>query len=330
MQLSIVIINFNTYQLTIDCINSIKRTAGNIQYEVIVVDNAPKEDYRHGLFQHFPDIIYLLSQENIGFGRANNLGMEHAKGEYILLLNSDTIVKDDCLQKCLAFIEEKQEENVGMVGCRLLNEDGSHQHSFYPFVKNTVWNYFISNNPVLFKLLGVANKYKEPDRPMAVGDISGAFMLLHKKVVEKVKGFDPDFFLYCEETEWCRERINKHFKIYYYPYAETIHLGGKSAPREQMFVQSKLSLSLVWYKRGIGSYISYILLTYLNVFYYAITSPLARGANKAINKQYRKCYTKIFPYLFRDIVKYPRAYNSRKEPLVYEGAKEIFFGKKNA
>ncbi len=328
MQLSIVIINFNTYKLIIDCINSIKLTAAEIQYEIIVVDNAPKEDYKQGLLQNFPDIVYLHSKENIGFGRANNLGMSQAKGDYILLLNSDTIVKEHCLQKCLAFIKEKEVENVGMVGCRLLNEDGSYQHSFYPFIKNSVWNYFISNNPIFYRLLAVANKYKEPSIPTRVGDISGAFMLLHRKVYEQTKGFDPDFFLYCEETEWCRERINKHFSIYYYPYAETIHLGGKSAPREQMFIQSKLLLSLVWHKKGLSSYILYILSTYLNVLYFIITYPLTKGLNKAINKQYRKCYTQLLPYLFKEVIKYPRAYNSRKEPLIYEGAKEIFFGKK--
>ncbi|RYE26286.1 MAG: glycosyltransferase family 2 protein [Sphingobacteriales bacterium] len=329
MQLSVVIINFNTYQLTIDCIKSVQQSAVRLAYEVIVVDNAPKEDYREGLLQHFPDLVYLLSKENIGFGRANNLGMEHAKGEYILLLNSDTIVKGDCLPKCLEFIQSMQGQNVGMMGCKLLNDDGSHQHSFYPFVKNTVWNYFISNNPIMFRLFKVAEKYNKIDETKQVGDISGAFMLLHRKVVDAVKGFDPDFFLYCEETEWCRDRINNQFKIYYYPHAETIHFGGKSAPREQMFIQSKLSLSLVWYKKGWLSYIGYILLTYLNVFYFWLTYPFTKGESTIANKRYRHCYAEVWPYLFNQVIKYPRGYNSRKEPLVYEGAREIFFGKKS-
>jgi GT2 family glycosyltransferase len=323
MQLSVIIVNFNTYDLTVDCINSIHATTRNVLYEIIVVDNAPKTDYKTGLLQHFPNIKYILSPENVGFGRANNLGMDVAEGAYFLLLNSDTIVKDGCFEKCIAFMDAHND--AGVIGCRLLNEDGSFQHSFYPYINNSVWNYFISNNPILYKVFGVAKKFREPKEAQRVGDVSGAFMFMKREVVEKVKGFDPDFFLYCEETEWCRERIAKHFNIYFYPGAETMHLCGKSAPREPMFIQSKLSLSMLWYKRGTGSYLLYILLTYLNVLYFLLTYPFAGADNKLFVKRYAGCYWKIFPYLIFDVPKYGRGYGVRKEPLIYDEARPIFF-----
>lgn len=326
MQLSIIIVNFNTFQLTCDCIQSIKKSIDKLVYEIIIVDNAPKSDYRQSFLSLYPDVIYIRSDENIGFGRANNLGMDVARGHYYLLINSDTIVIEDCIENCFNFMEQKANMDIGLIGCRLLNEDGSYQPSFYPFIQNTVWNYFITNNPILYKLLHINDKYKATNKVTQVGDVSGAYMFLRKRVVDEVKGFDPDFFLYCEETEWCRERIAKKYKIYYFPLAETIHLGGKSAPREPMYIQSKLSLSLVWYKRGWSSYILYILLAYTNMFFYMLTYYFVKEENRIEAKRYIRCHIKLFPYLFTDVIQYGRDYNSRKTPLVYKGAWQIFFG----
>jgi GT2 family glycosyltransferase len=326
MQLSIIIVNFNTFQLTCDCIDSIKQSTPNLKYEVIVVDNAPKEDYQQRFLSNYPELVYIRSEKNIGFGRANNLGMGIAKGDYFLLINSDTVVVEDCIEKCYAFMEENSSREIGLIGCRLLNEDGSYQPSFYPFVHNSAWNYFITNNPVLYKLLHISDKYKETKETIQVGDVSGAYMFLRKEVFEEVKGFDPDFFLYCEETEWCRERIAKKYKIYYFPLAETIHFGGKSAPREPMYIQSKLSLLLVWYKKGWSSYLLYILLAYTNMLFYMLTYYIVKAENRTEARRYIRCHLRLIPYLFTDVVKYGRGYNSRKTPLVYKGARSIFFG----
>ncbi|RYD57379.1 MAG: glycosyltransferase family 2 protein [Sphingobacteriales bacterium] len=328
MQLSIIIINFNTFKLTCECIDSIKEHTPGLSYEIIVVDNAPKADYQQDFLSLYPDLVYIKSQENIGFGRANNLGMDVAKGDYFLLINSDTVVVGNCINQCYDFMEQPTSQHIGVVGCKLLNEDGSYQPSFYPYVHDTIWNYFITNNPILYKLLKVSDKYRETDETIQVGDISGAYMFMRADVVKKVKGFDPDFFLYCEETEWCRSRIAKHYDIYYYPEPKTVHYGGKSAPREPMYIQSKLSLALVWYKKGWGSYLLYFLATYANLFFYALTYYLTSAENRAPAKQYIRGHLKIFPYLFSDVIKYPRGYNCRKEHLVYGGAREIFFGKK--
>lgn len=330
MQLSIIIVNFNTFQLTCECIESINSHTKNVTYEIIVVDNAPKADYKADFLSRFPGLVYIRSAENIGFGRANNLGMDIAKGDYLLLINSDTVVVGNCIGECIDFMEQPSSKEIGLMGCKLLNEDGSYQPSFYPFVENNIWNYFITNNPILYKLLKVADRYKETDATIPVGDVSGAYMLMRTEVFNKVKGFDPDFFLYCEETEWCRERIARHYKIYYYPQPKTIHYGGKSAPREPMYIQSKLSLALVWYKKGWGSYLLYFLATYINLLFYVLTYYITSKENRAPAKQYIRGHLKIFPYLFSDVIKYPRGYNSRREPLIYEGAREIFFGKKKA
>jgi GT2 family glycosyltransferase len=304
---------------------SIKKHTTDINYEIILIDNAPKKNYKSIFEKEFIRLKYILSEVNIGFGRANNLGMAIAKGEYFLLLNSDTLLINNSLKQCLDFLESEHTHNIGLIGCRLLNEDGSYQGSFYPYIQHSVWNYLKSNNPLLFKLFNVQKDFQEKRETCQVGDISGAFMLLRRAVYENVNGFDPDFFLYCEETDWCRNRIAKYYDIYYFPHAEVIHLGGKSAPKKLMYLQSQLSLALFWYKKSIPSYLLYILFSWLNGLYYVLTYPLSSVQSKEKSIQYLRGLAKTLPYLVLDIPKYNRAFNSRKEGLVLEEAKSTFF-----
>jgi GT2 family glycosyltransferase len=326
MHLSIIIINFNTPELSLACIESIKQFTTEIDYEIILVDNAPKENFKSKFEECHSNLKYIHSKENIGFGRANNLGMEIAKGAYFLLLNSDTLLFNNSIKQCLEFLELEQSQKIGLIGCKLLNEDGTYQASFYPFQQNTLWNYFKSNNPILFKLLKIQEAYNENNEIRKVGDVSGAFMLLRRSVYNEVKGFDPDFFLYCEETDWCRNRIVKQFDIYYYPNSAIIHLGGKSAPKKLMYFQSQLSLALFWYKKGVISYFFYFLISWLNGFCFLLILPFSNKKSKEHSLFYLKGLFKILPYLFHDIPQYKRAFNSRKESLVIKDAKKIFFG----
>jgi GT2 family glycosyltransferase len=325
MQLSIIIVNFNTPDLSLACIESIKNHSHLLDYEIIVVDNAPRENRKNDFENSYTGLKYIYSDINIGFGRANNLGMEIAKGDYLLLLNSDTLFINNSLKQCIDFLDLESTQHIGLIGCRLLNEDYSYQASFYPYYQSSIWNYFKSNNPILYKLFNVGKDFKETKKIKKVGDVSGAFMLLRRSVFEQVNGFDPDFFLYCEETDWCRNRIAKHFDIYYYPEAEIIHLGGKSAPKELMYFQSQLSLALFWYKKSYSSYIIYFAISIVNGVYYALSYPLSSEQSKKHIRQYLKGLIKTLPYIFNDIPKYKRAFGSRKQGLILEDARNIFF-----
>lgn len=326
MQLSIIIINFNTNQLTFNCITSIKSHLKGVEYEIILVDNSPKNEDNKIYFQSaFPNLIYLLSPSNIGFGRANNLGIQKATGKYLLLLNSDTVIFDDSLQKTIDFMEMPESGNIGLLGCKLLNADRTYQNSFFPFIRNTLWNYLIANNPVFYKIFNVGKLYQENNNLRLVGDVSGAFMLLRRDVIEKTGAFDPDFFLYCEETEWCRERISQKYDIVYYPLASIIHLGGKSAPQELMYIQSRLSLSLLWYKKGWFHYVGYIIITIFNLLTTVMLAPFVTTYRRVIGKEVRS-FLHILPYLFSDILRYGSSPGSREIPLIYKGARNIYFG----
>lgn len=328
MDTSIIIVNYNTPEVTIECLNSLKKfkDSFNFSFEVILVDNAPRKQYK-SLFENcFPDIIYIKSEKNIGFGPANNMGMELARGKYFLLLNSDTIITDNSINLSIDYLEADIAEQTGLIGCKLLNEDLSYQHSFYPFTGNSIWNYFKANNPILNKLFQVNRKFQELHQNTRVGDVSGAFMLLRAKVFLTLKGFDPDFFLYCEETEWCRNRIAKHFDIVYFPATSIIHLGGKSAPKDKMAIQSSIAEYLFWYKCGIAYYVLFFLINTINLLTQIIIFPFVSKGNRIDLNSYLKRYFIALKYAITDIPKYAPAYASRKKPLYYKGAEQIFFG----
>ncbi|GAC1419435.1 MAG: glycosyltransferase family 2 protein [Flavisolibacter sp.] len=325
MDLSVIIINFRTFNLTIDCIKSIHNNSQGLSFEIILVDNAPLENDEKRFLEIFPDIIYIWSKENIGFGRGNNLGMEVARGKYFLLINSDTLMIDNCSGKCFEFMERDTLNEIGAIGCKLLNPDKTYQPSFYPFLKNSIVYYLITNNILLYKIFKVQKRYKEVNEVREVGDISGAFMFLRKDIIDRVKGFDPDFFLYCEETEWCRERISKKYKIVYFPLASIIHFGGGSATAKSMYIQSKLSLSLLWYKKGWISYLLYVFCSYFNIMMNLVFIPFVNQTTRKFITTDAKCYITLLPYLFNEVIKYPRFFGNRKQPLIYRGIKSMLF-----
>lgn len=324
MTLSIVIVNYNTPSITIDCLESIiKNTI--IDYEIILVDNAPKEDYREKIISIYPSKInYIKSDENIGFGRANNLGIKISQGKYVLLLNSDTIIRYGAIDECCNYLDNHPK--IGLLGCKLLNSDESFQGSFYPYPSKNIWYYIKSNNWLLHKLFQVSKDYKEVKEPTEVGDISGAFMLFNASVIKETgEGFDPDFFLYCEDTEWCRNRLLGNYSICYYPKVSIIHLGGQSAPRYELQGQFLVSLGLFWYKVGFISYLSFILFHFINVITNLPILIIGSRSTKRDLLLYQSTLIKVIPYFFFHIPSSKRTFGARTEPLIYKPARKIFF-----
>ncbi len=267
MDLSIVIINYNTEDLTLNCIESIYSETNSHQFEIIVIDNASKEKPKL-ISERFPEVRLIYNDENIGFGAANNLGIEKAKGKYILLLNSDTIVKDHALDKCVDFMNSDfaLSHNIGLMGCRLIYENGAHQNSV--FYKSSKLQLLIKSNPFLNALFG--KKKKDIKEDHFVSGVSGAFMFFKADVFEKVKPFDPDIFMYSEETELCRNRVSKHFNIYYWTGASVIHFMGKSSHPEKAYQQNFLSFAFSLYKTSIASYGVFLFALLINI----LTTPL--------------------------------------------------------
>jgi GT2 family glycosyltransferase len=302
MDLSIVIVNYKTFELTCNCIQSIYKHLSELSFEIILVDNSPEEG--RSFNEIFPSVHVTSVSNNIGFGAANNIGMKQAKGKYFLLLNSDTLVIDNSIQRCFKFMESEKAKTmeVGALGCKLLNADLSYQFSVFPYPENTLWIYFKTIHPIARWLAKKTGNDKHlnfnPEKIQFVGDISGAFMFIKKEIADKAGYFDTDFFMYAEDSEWCQDRLRKICKICYYPDASIIHLGGKSAPQNMMFIQSKLSLSLLWFKRGLAHYLGYLLITYGTVVSMIPLMIFYRAQSRRIMRQFIRAYFTLIPYLF--------------------------------
>jgi len=208
MDVSIIIINFNTDKLVRDCIASIKKNTKKVKYEIIVIDN---------------------SIDNRGFARANNIGIGKAQGEYILLLNSDTTIKPGAIDLLIEFA--KGHEDAGVVVPRLLNTDGSVQASCFrlPTVSRAVQQYF-------FEKKGLLDKYI-PETETVEAAVMAAF-LITPKTLEKVGKLDEKYFMYFEDLDYCR-RVNKvGLKIYYFLEAEVVHIHGASGGKNKYLIES--------------------------------------------------------------------------------------------
>ena len=220
MDLSIIILSFNTKKLLQECLKALRNDD-----EVIVVDNASSDGSAEMVKKDFPKVKLIKNKKNLGFAKANNQGIRRAQGEYYLLLNSDTQVKPGSLNKLIQFA--KKEPEVGIIGARLINPDDSVQPSIYHFP--TLWRaireYWLGQK-------GVYEKYSPQGRKaVEVEAVTGAAMLIPRKTIEKVGLLDERYFMYFEDLDYCRRVRLVGFKVFYLPTAGILHHHGKSAEK---------------------------------------------------------------------------------------------------
>lgn len=232
--LSIVIINWNTIDLLRDCLTSVfLHTSGRTPpawLETIVVDNASGDGSADMVAQQFPQVRLIINTENRGFAAANNQGFEIARGRYILLLNSDTIVLGSVLQASVSWLESRPE--VAAMGCRVLNPDRSMQLTcaMWPSLTNLallatgLWKL---PYPKFLGRYQMTHWGRDDER--IVDTISGCYLLVRRKVVDQVGPLDEDFFFFGEETDWCRRMRDAGWTLWFAPVGEIIHYGSASA-----------------------------------------------------------------------------------------------------
>lgn len=230
VDVSIIIVNWNTKEITRDCLNSIKEQTIGISYEVIVIDNNSSDGSQEMIAGEFPEVVLVANADNRGFATANNQGMSLAHGRYFLLLNSDTIVLDGAIQRCIAFADKKTD--AGVIGCKVLNGDGSLQPSC--FMYPSLLNLFLSAT-YLYKMFPGSRFFGREfmtwwphDTEQEVQVVRGCFMLVKREAYEQVGPMDSNFFMYGEETDWCYQYARLGWRILFTPTAEIIHLGGQS------------------------------------------------------------------------------------------------------
>ncbi len=237
MKLSVIIVNYNTRKLLKNCLSSIFKKTRGVKIEVIVVDNASVDGSIEMIQKEFPQVILIKNRKNLGFAGGNNIGIKKARGEYILLLNSDTRIIEDSLSKMVNFMEENPQ--IGISSCQLVGEDGKIQPSggFFPSLfRIFAWMFFLDDIPFLANFIRSFHPHPpqfythNPWYKLAHFQdwITGAFFLIRKKVVEEIGLLDENFFMYVEEMDYCFRAKKRGWKVFYTPLTKIIHLGGKS------------------------------------------------------------------------------------------------------
>lgn len=229
MDLSIIIVNWNTKNYLEQCLRSIFKHTKGIKYEIFVVDNASTDDSPRMVKEKFPQVKLIENKENMGFAKANNQGIKKSSGKYILLLNSDTKILDSALEKTIEFMDKRPE--AAAVGCRLLNPDMSIQKSIgnFPGIWQTILDITLVGAPYRKFINWRIKRFKNP---IEVECVAGAFLLVRKKSIEKTGLMDENYFVYSEDIDWCYRLKKKAGKIFYFPNAEAIHYGGESMKQE--------------------------------------------------------------------------------------------------
>lgn len=245
VEVSIIILNYNTYDMTCECIEKVMLHTKNVKsYEVIIVDNASKECSALLFKDRYPDIKLVSLQDNVGFSRGNNEGIKVAQGNKLLLLNSDAFLLNDAISICAKALDENSD--VGVVSCKLENEDGSPQYSCqrFPAVKVLLFELFrlqkfLSNRYSQGVLLGSFFTY---DRNTFVDWTWGTFFMLKKELLNEFPDhkLHDDFFMYGEDLYWCKYISNLGKKILFVSEGRIRHLmGASSGPKSQMMLENE-------------------------------------------------------------------------------------------
>jgi len=276
IDVTIIIVNWNTKDLLHNCLKSIDEQAGAIEYEVIVIDNASTDGSAAMVRSQFPNARVISNDTNRGFAAANNQGMAIAQGRYVLLLNSDTIVLNNAIEKTVDFADTTHDTAV--IGCRVLNPDRSLQPTcfMYPSILN-----MILSSSYLYKLFP-NNRFFGRERMTwwgrsdvrEVDVVTGCFMLVRREAIKQAGMMDEDFFMYGEETDWCYRFKKTGWKNIFMPDAEIIHLGGQSSRKIAVEMSLQLRGSILYFIGKHKSRLEYVLACFLVWLFFVVRIPI--------------------------------------------------------
>lgn len=230
LDVSVIIVNYNTLKLTDECICSVLEKTAGISYEIILVDNASTDGSKE-FFSNDPRVRYIYNNNNLGFGRANNKGLEIAQGRNILFLNSDTLLRNNAIKILSDYLDAHSE--AGACGGNLFEADGTPGMSFGRYLPsiyeefNRLMEYFPDK-----LIYGKNIKFNNTGECMKVGFISGADLMVKHNVLDVVGTFNPRFHLYYEETELCFRIRKARYAIMSVPHSEITHFGGESTGKD--------------------------------------------------------------------------------------------------
>jgi hypothetical protein len=256
-QISVIIVSWNARGYLRDCLASVYESGGSLIQEVIVVDNASTDGSPEMVAKNFPHVTLIRATENLGFAKANNIGLRYATQSLLAFVNSDMIVHPACFQKLTKDLEG--DPRIGLVGPKALGRDGRVQITCWRFP--TVWN-TLCEFLLLPKLLprwqmfsGYQIACDDHNKRSETNVLSGCFWLARREAVDQVGGLDERFFFYAEDTDWCRRLSNAGWKIVFLPEATTTHFGGASSSNAPLSYSIEfLRANLIYWRKHHGSF----------------------------------------------------------------------------
>lgn len=236
-KISFVVVNYNVKEYLAQSIQSLERALKKIPYEIWLVDNNSVDGSVAYISKNFPSVNIIANDHNVGFGRANNQALDKVQGDFVVLINPDTVVQEDTFTKLLEFFNQTPDASVAT--CKIINPDGSFsvdcRHSI-PTPLIAFWK--VTGLSKLFQKSNIFGKYNltylDPDQTYSVPAISGSFMMIKKDALDKIGHFDERFFMYCEDIDLCY-RLNKSgFRIFYVPTTQIVHYKGESTKKDKL------------------------------------------------------------------------------------------------
>jgi GT2 family glycosyltransferase len=277
MQLSVVILNYNVRYFLELCLLSVQDALQNIDAEIIVVDNNSSDRSCEMIKNHFPDIKLIENHENTGFPKGNNIGVAHAKGDYICILNPDTVVAEDTFEKVLAFAKVKKD--LGIIGVQLIDGCGN----FLPESKRGVPTPFVAFTKMvgLYKIFPKSklfgryySQHLEQDQSGEVEILVGAFMVLKRKLYQDLKGFDENCFMYSDDIDLSYRATLLGKTNFYYAETTVIHFKGESTVKDGVYMQRFQEAMQFFYKKHFKVSVLFSLFMKVGIFLFALRKKL--------------------------------------------------------
>ena len=268
MKLSVVVLNYNVRYFLELCLQSVEAALQGIPSEIIVIDNNSKDGSCEMVKEKFPSVVLIENNSNVGFSKANNQAVQVAKGEYVCILNPDTVVAEDTFISILNFA--KKQTNLGIIGCRLIDGSGK----YLPESKRNIPVVKIAIKKVLGNSrLYYANHVKQHDTAK-VEVLVGAFMLLKRSLYNSLGGFDEDYFMYGEDIDFSYKSLHQGYDNYYFGATSVIHFKGESTRKNAIYLKRFYGAMQIFYKKHFTSNVFFDLGIFLGIKLMILFKPL--------------------------------------------------------
>jgi len=305
MLVSVVLVSYNTAEMTIDALDKLFASKGSFELEVVIIDNASKDSSVELIKKNYPDITLIENDVNVGFGRANNQALDVIAGDYLLLLNTDAFVEVDTLEKTVNYMEKHPE--CGLLGVQLVGRDGDLQPScrYFP----TPFNLFAERtglNRLFPSIQMVDNPNTNHNQTQKCDWVPGCYYLLRQATVQQVGLFDPLYFLYSEEVDHCYSIKKAGWQVHYFADASVVHIGGESAKSvgnissvSRQVPQLQIESELLYFRKnhGVLGMFSHIFMSNLADGIQVFKDALNRKGLQAIAFNIKRIYTYWLVYI---------------------------------